>query len=299
MNGLLLINKPLGLTSHDVVSRVRRILKTKEVGHSGTLDPLASGLMALLVGEATKLSSYITDGDKAYRVGFQLGLTTDTLDITGAVLKQSDVLATEDEALKVARDLIGEVQLPIPLYSAKKIDGKKLYEYAREGVAIEQPVKLMKFWDINFVGCEGLHYEFELRCSKGSFIRSWVNRIGEILGCGAVMTSLVRTGSHYFSLESACTLEQLEKFSREEQQSCLIPLDEALVGVKKIRVKGQDAVLMKNGQISHQLRTQLISRFNPDTDEVIQILPDTSGHILALVGLEKGHGFRVKRVFKY
>ena len=299
MNGLLLINKPLGLTSHDVVSRVRRILKTKEVGHSGTLDPLASGLMALLVGEATKLSSYITDGDKAYHVGFQLGLTTDTLDITGAVLKQSDVLATENEALKVARDLIGEMQLPIPLYSAKKIDGKKLYEYAREGVAIEQPVKLMKFWDINFVGRKGLHYEFELRCSKGSFIRSWVNRIGEILGCGAVMTSLVRTGSHCFSLESACTLEQLEKFSREEQQSCLIPLDEALVGVKKIRVKGQDAVLMKNGQISHQLRTQLISRFNPDTDEIIQILPDTSGHILALVGLEKGHGFRVKRVFNY
>ncbi len=298
MDGLLLINKPQGLTSHDVVSRVRRILQTREVGHSGTLDPLASGLMVLLIGEATKLSAFVTEGDKAYQVGLKLGITTDTLDVTGQVLTEKQVQCS-DEQLKIeAHKIQGQMTLPIPMYSAKKIDGKKLYEYAREGEAVEQPVKNMTFWDVEPVRV-GDETQFQLACSKGSFIRSWVQLLGEKLGCGAAMSSLIRTKSHRFSLADALTLEQLEVLSKDDQVAKLVPLDQALNGVKSLRIKGQDAILMRNGQISHQLRIQLISKFNPDTDEIIQILPEERGQILALIGLEKGVGFKIKRVFKY
>jgi tRNA pseudouridine55 synthase len=294
LNGLLLINKPQGLTSHDVVSRVRRILQTKEVGHSGTLDPLATGLMVLLIGEATKLSSYVTEGDKSYKVGIKLGQTTDTLDVTGQVLSEKSVTQNLDEINNVALNLMGALDLPIPMFSAKKIDGKKLYEYALEGEVIEQPRKIMKFWNIKQMP-EKLH--FHLHCSKGSFIRSWVSLLGESLGCGATMQSLERTSSHQFSLTDAITLEDLEKLNAQKVSNKLISLDKALKNVKSIRIKGQDAVLMKNGQISHSLRSQLITRFNPELDEIIQILPEEKGKLLALIGLEKGQGFKIKRVF--
>lgn len=298
MNGLLLVNKPQGLTSHDVVSRVRRILQTREVGHSGTLDPLASGLMVLLIGEATKLSSFVTEGDKAYQVGVKLGITTDTLDVTGKVLAEKPVHCSPEKLKDVALAIHGELNLPIPMYSAKKIDGKKLYEYAREGEAIEQPMKVMKFWDVQAIQ-DATGVRFQLACSKGSFIRSWVQQLGENLGCGAAMSSLVRTKSHRFSLQDALSLEDLTALSREQQLRSLIPLDQALTGVKSLRIKGQDAILMRNGQISHQLRIQLIQKFNPDSDEIIQVLPEERGQILALIGLEKGVGFKIKRVFKY
>lgn len=182
------------------------------------------------------------------------------------------------------------------MFSAKKVDGKKLYEYAREDIQIEQPSKVMKFWDVKS-HIDGKKIEFRLSCSKGSFIRSWAQLLGEKLGCGAALSSLVRTKSHSYDLVNAITLEDLEKLSPEEQQLKLVPLDEALVGVKRIRIKGQDAVLMKNGQISHQLRVQLISQFKPETDQIIQILPEQKGHLLAVIGLEKDQGFRIKRVF--
>jgi tRNA pseudouridine55 synthase len=283
------------MTSHDVVSRVRRALKTKEVGHSGTLDPLATGLMVLLIGEATKLSAYVTEGDKSYEVGVKFGVSTDTLDITGQVTAEKQVTQSHPEIVSAGEALAGEFHLDIPMFSAKKIDGKKLYEYAREGEKIEVPKKLMRFWNVKHTE----ENRFHLHCSKGSFIRSWVQQLGENLGCGATMATLNRTSSHHFSLTEAVELDSLEGLSADELSKILIPLDRALKNVKGIRVKGQDAVLMKNGQISHSLRTQLISRFNPDQDEVIQIWPEDKGKLLALVGLEKGQGFKIKRVFNY
>ncbi len=293
MNGLLLIDKPAGITSHDVVSKVRRILNTREVGHSGTLDPMATGLMVLLIGEATKLSSYVTEGDKSYRVQVKLGVTTDTLDVTGKVLTEKQVLVTDTEINEAALALVGEHELPIPMFSAKKVDGKKLYEFARAGEVIEQPRKIMKFWDVTAVGA----LQFHLYCSKGSFIRSWVQLLGEKLGPGATMAGLTRTGSHKYSLQDSVSLEKLATMEALELSNCMIPMDQALNGIKSIRIKGQDAVLMKNGQISHPLRTQLITKFNPELDDVIQILPEEKGKILALIGLEKDQGFKIKRVF--
>lgn len=292
-NGLLLVDKSPGMTSHDIVAQARKIFQTKEVGHSGTLDPMASGLMVLLLGEATKLSNYITDGDKAYVVDVRFGIETDTLDTTGTILQEKLVLKSQEEILKIALDFSGEFELPIPMYSAKKIDGKKMYEYAREGVAIEIPQKKMKFWNVQKTEQE---FQFSLECSKGSFIRSWVKSLGEKCDTVAAMSGLRRTKSHLFKIENAVTLEHL-KNNLDRLESFLVPLELALPDLKRIKVKGHDETLLKNGQISHDLRTQLIIKFNPDQDELIQIVPSTGIGLLALIGVEPEKGFRIKRIF--
>lgn len=292
-HGLLLVNKPSGCTSHDVVAQVRKIFKTKEVGHSGTLDPLASGLMVILIGEATKLSSYITEGDKAYRVDVRLGVETDTLDITGKILSEKQVQSTESEIIDKAMSLYGERDLPIPLYSAKKIDGKKLYEYAREDIPVIIPTKKMKFWDIENKS-ESSRLSFQLACSKGSFIRSWVKLLGEELGCGATMAGLVRTSSHKQKLIDAIDLETLKAEVHPERY--LVSMNEALPEVKRIKVKGQDLNLLKNGQISHDLRSRLIIIFDPGKDQYIQVL-NPAQKLLALIGVEPGKGLRIRRIF--
>ncbi len=292
-HGLLLVNKPSGCTSHDVVAQVRKIFKTKEVGHSGTLDPLASGLMVILIGEATKLSNYITEGDKSYQVDVRLGVETDTLDITGQVLSEKPVQSTESEIINKAMSLFGEMDLPIPLYSAKKIDGKKLYEYAREEISVAIPTKKMKFWDIENKS-KDQKISFKLACSKGSFIRSWVKLLGEELGCGATMSGLVRTSSHKQKLSDAIDLDTLKMELNPERH--LVSLNEALPEVKRIKVKGQDLNLLRNGQISHDLRSRLIILFNPETDQYIQVL-NPEQKLIALIGVEVGKGLKIRRIF--
>ncbi len=301
-HGLLLVDKPSGFSSHDVVSLIRKIFQTKEVGHSGTLDPMATGLMVLLLGEATKLSNYITDGDKAYDVSVRMGIETDTLDTTGTVIQEKPVLKSEIEIQNMAVNLIGEFQLDIPMYSAKKIDGKKMYEYARENQTIEVPQKKMKFWDVQTgeIAKEDVRSEkdlkFSIQCSKGSFIRSWVKFLGEKCGTVATMSALRRTRSHLFQIENAVTFEAL-KNNLENLDQYLISMTDALPEVKKIKVKGHDETLLKNGQISHDLRAQLIIKFNPAVDELIQICPSSGLGILALIGLEPEKGFKIKRIF--
>ncbi len=292
-HGLLLVNKPSGCTSHDVVAQVRKIFKTKEVGHSGTLDPLASGLMVILIGEATKLSSYITEGDKSYQVDVRLGVETDTLDITGKVLFEKTVNSSPAEIIDKALSLVGEMNLPIPLYSAKKIDGKKLYEYAREDIAVQIPSKKMKFWNVENKS-QDKKLSFRLDCSKGSFIRSWVKLLGEELGCGATMSGLVRTSSHQQKLADAIDLETLKMELSPERH--LVSMNAALPEVKRIKVRGQDLNLLRNGQISHDLRSRLIIIFNPEVDQYVQIF-NADQKLVALIGVEAGKGLKIRRVF--
>lgn len=306
LHGLLLVDKPSGMTSHDVVSRVRRLAGTKEVGHSGTLDPLASGLMVVLLGEATKLSSIVTEGDKAYEVQVQLGIETDTLDITGQVEKTNPVTVKKDDVVAKALSLLGEMQLPIPLYSAKKIDGKKLYEYAREGEDVEIPMKAMTFWDVTYIEnteAEKEHrYSFHLHCSKGSFIRSWVKLLGEQLGCGSTMSGLRRTKSHDFSIGQALGLEHLmaaKDAGSLDLSHTIVPINEAVSGVRNIKVHGHDEVLLNNGQISHDLRSKLIVLFNPERDQWVFASSRDGKQVLAIIGLEPEVGFKIKRGFRY
>lgn len=299
-HGLVLVRKPSGITSHDVVSKLRRILKTKSVGHAGTLDPLAEGLMVALVGEATKLSNYILNDDKAYRLKAKLGVETDTLDITGQVLKTSAVDASTERIRDLGLSLQGPMSLKVPIYSAIKIKGQKLYDYARNEEEVEIPSKEMTFWDVEFLGREGDEAEFNFKCSKGSYVRSWIGLLGERLGCGATMSALTRTWSSPFHLEQSVTLEELEKGLQGGQEvPAMVSMDKALPGVKKIRIRGHDQVLLGNGQISHDLRSFLITSFDPQSDEIIQILSLSTGKLLALVGIEKDRGFVIKRVIRY
>lgn len=299
-HGLLLVDKPSGISSHDVVARLRRILGTKAVGHSGTLDPMASGLMACLINEGTKLSQYILEGDKGYRVRAQLGVRTDTLDTTGEILEQKSVDVSRERILEEALKIQGEMELEVPIYSAIKVQGKKLYEYARGEQEVAVPKKLMKFWDVTPVEVGPDWAEFDIKCTKGSYIRTWVDLLGKALGCGAAMSALRRTWSAPYLLPQAQTLEAIEASVKQgEGSSAFVPMELALPQIKRIRVKGQDRVLLGNGQISHDLRSQLITAFKPSEDQYVQILAQEGGQLLALVGLEPGRGFVLRRVFKY
>lgn len=299
-HGLVLVRKPPGITSHDVVSRLRRLLGTKSVGHAGTLDPMAEGLMVALVNEATKLSQYILEGDKAYHLKARLGVETDTLDTTGQVLKTSAVEVTAEQVRAMGLSLQGEMKLQVPIYSAIKVKGQKLYDYARKEQEVEIPQKDMKFWDMEYLGFAGQEAEFRFKCSKGTYVRSWVELLGRRLGCGAAMSALTRTWSHPYALEQSITLEELEETLRQGSPiPAMIPLEAALGSVKKIRVRGHDQTLLSNGQISHDLRAFLITLFEPQKDEIIQVLSLSTGKLLALVGIEKDRGFVIKRVIKY
>ncbi|RYZ64749.1 MAG: tRNA pseudouridine(55) synthase TruB, partial [Proteobacteria bacterium] len=270
------------------------------VGHAGTLDPLAEGLMVALVGEATKLSQYILEGNKAYHLHARLGVETDTLDITGQTLKTSDILCDEAKIREVGLAITGAMSLPVPIYSAIKIDGKKLYDYARSEQEVKIPNKDMTFWDLEFLSYQKPEAEFKFKCSKGSYVRSWVALLGQRLGCGATMSQLTRTWSDPYFLDQSILLEDLEaQLKAGNPVSAMIPLAEALPAVKRVRVKGHDQTLLGNGQISHDLRSFLITMFDPLKDDIIQVVSLTSGKLLALVGIEKDRGFVIKRVIKY
>lgn len=310
-HGLFLIHKKEGETSHDVVNQMRRLLGTKEVGHAGTLDPLATGLMILLIGEGTKLSQYLLEKDKTYRLSARLGYETDSLDRTGKILTEARALA---ETLALEPDKIhqqvlalnGELNLPIPMYSAKKVDGKKLYEYARENREIEQPFKMMKFWDLKIHQISGVDIDLSLTCSKGSFIRSWVSELGKRLGCGATLEALVREGSTPYRLENSASIQQFAQWIKDQPSGSdpsamevpfFIPLTSMLQGVKRLRVEGKDEKMIQDGLIGHQLRSSLISRFQPGSDEIVQIFSKDEEKLLALIGLDPEKGFRIRRVF--
>lgn len=301
IHGLLLVRKPSGITSHDIVHKVRRNLGIKDVGHAGTLDPLAEGLMVLLLGEATKMSSYVLEQDKQYEVTLKLGYETDTLDSTGTVTKESSITVSDSEAVTQGLALKGDFSWEVPMYSATKVAGRKLYEQAREGSApVEIPKKPMSFWGIEDLGMtdEG-SFRFRLNCSKGSFIRTWVQQLGRQLRCGAVMTGLVRTISAPYSLDQAINLEQVNKSVNLADQPSFIPILSALPGFKTVRVAGHSEGLIRNGQISHELRRRLIVSFDPEKDQGVKILSQRPEELLALVGFEKDKGFVVRRVFRY
>ncbi|HPI40839.1 MAG TPA: tRNA pseudouridine(55) synthase TruB [Pseudobdellovibrionaceae bacterium] len=298
-SGLLLIDKPSGITSHDVVSRLRKALKTKEIGHSGTLDPLASGLMVCLLNEGTKLSQFVLEKNKEYTLTLKFGLRSDTYDSMGVVEMVNAPLPSKEDALLAAQNLQGDLLLPVPLYSATKVDGKKLYEYARSGVHVEVPQKIMKFWNLKFEDAlEFPSMRFSIVCSKGSFIRAWVHRLGEILGCGAILTDLRRTKSSIYSLDKAVPLDSISSMGDFQiKEGSFIPLSQALSEIKAVYVLGRDFVFIKNGQISHELRTRLISIFNPLEDEYLRVINQKTGELLALIALDPRKGFVVRRVF--
>jgi tRNA pseudouridine55 synthase len=304
LHGLILVNKPTGITSHDVVNRARRILHTRDVGHTGTLDPLASGLMVLLVGEATKLSDYILNGDKSYRVKVRLGVRTDSLDMTGQVLKLQDVKIEQSKIQETALSLQGEFDWSVPLFSAVKNGGKKLYEYAHKDQTPDFiPTRNMKFWNVQILSIESSAIEVYLSCSKGSYIRSWASQLGEILDVGGAIEALERTVSAPYELANAMTLEAMEESSNSpDKWSAFIPVSEALPTWKTLTVRGKDEKLIHNGQISYDLANRLIVQqkqaFSEQNIVGVKILSASSGSLLAILEAQPNRGLKIRRVFK-
>lgn len=299
-NGLLLINKPPGLTSHDVVGQVRRAIKQREVGHTGTLDPMATGLMILVLGEATKLSDFLTFADKSYRVKARLGVTTDTLDTTGTVLSKTAVDLPLERITEQALALQGEFEWPIPLFSAAKVDGKKLYEYGREGQSIELPRKVMHFSDVTVHDVEPDAVSVSLRCSKGSFIRSWCAELGKALGVGGCMEALERLTVGPYSLDQAITLPQLTA-DPEGALLKVVSMADALPGLRSVRIPSKEERLLLNGQIPRDLANRLIieqkEAFRRNEPIGIKVM-SISGQLISILMAQPGNGLKIRRVFR-
>ena len=226
-SGILLIDKGPGMTSHDVVNKVRRLYKTKQVGHTGTLDPMATGVLPMLIGRAAKASEYLVAEDKCYSAVLKLGTATDTEDTTGTVLKTSPSLPDAKTVKTVCTRFVGEIgQIP-PMYSALKVNGKKLCDLARQGIEIERQARKITVCSLAVEPIdekEGL-YRLDVHCSKGCYIRTLCADIGAALGCGGCMASLRRTKSGQYPLSLCHTLEELEKLTTEERTALLLPTE--------------------------------------------------------------------------
>lgn len=256
MDGLLIIDKPAGITSHDVVARVRRILKTKRVGHTGTLDPFATGVLVLLVGAATRLAQFVDKDEKEYEATIQFGFETDTGDVTGTRSAECGLRTEEvaDALLAVKwNDVLskfrGDIMQTPPMYSAKKVQGKKLYELARKGVEIDRKPVKVRVSELEIMSDEVLDPRSSIRiivaCSAGTYIRTLAEDIGRTIGVGAHLTELRRTRAGRFRIDEAITLPELEDF--QEPQCRLIPMEEAVSHLPAIVLSGDRIAKTRNG----------------------------------------------------
>ena len=225
-SGVLVLNKPAGMTSHDCVNIVRRLYDTKKVGHTGTLDPMATGVLPILIGRAAKASDLLTAEDKVYRAGLKLGITTDTEDATGAILTTSDAIPAEQAVREVCASFVGDIMQTPPMYSALKVGGKKLVDLARRGVTIEREARPIKVFSIAVEPTDSHDsYILTVSCSKGTYIRTLCADIGKALGCGGCMSSLERQKSGQFTLDGAVTPEKLRELEPEERLGLLRPVE--------------------------------------------------------------------------
>jgi len=261
MDGILIIDKPEGITSHDIVARCRRILKTKRIGHTGTLDPFATGVMVVLVGKATRLAQFLDKDAKEYEATVRLGFETNTGDRTGELRITNYELRdiSTDDIEGVLEDFRGEIWQTPPMYSAKKVEGKKLYELARKGVEIErQPVKVTNYElritnyesekKINDSGLWTLDFGLKVLCSAGTYIRVLAEDIGKKLNTGAHLAELRRTKAGKFSIEKSVTLEKLEEIVAENQLAeVLISMNEAVSHLAEVKLSVEETAKIKNG----------------------------------------------------
>lgn len=243
-NGILNINKPEGWTSQDVVAKLRRRLHIRRVGHTGTLDPMATGVLPVCFGKATRIIEYYDDDFKTYEAEMKLGMVTDTLDITGTVLETKPVDVSEDDVIQTIDSFRGWITQIPPKYSALKVNGKPLYKYAREGVEVEIKSRKIYVEDIQpvEVNLGENRILFRVTCSKGTYIRTICDDIGKKLGCGGTMTALQRIQSGCFRVEDARTLPEILEMTDEELERCVIPMDETLVHLGRIELKSMESV---------------------------------------------------------
>lgn len=294
MTGIICVNKEKDITSFGVVAKLRGITGEKKAGHTGTLDPMATGVLPVMFGGATRFLNFLPDSDKGYRATFKLGMTTDTLDITGEVTSQSKVAVSVDDVKRVMRDFVGVIDQIPPMFSAKSVDGVRLYDLAREGKIVEREACKVEIKNLDLVSFDDNEhiYQIDVLCSKGTYIRSLIDDIGKKLGCGAVMTELCRTKAMGFDLSDCVTLAELQerKDSGKGFDDVLIDIERMFDCYKKVRVSPAQSTRFFNGGALDINRVQK----NIMPDEICAVYSDKN-EFLGL-GQRQGEELKVLRV---
>lgn len=248
-NGILLLDKPSGITSNAALGRAKRILGIKKAGHTGTLDPMASGLLVMCFGEATKVSAFLLDADKAYEAELHLGVATDSEDAEGEVIEEREVPALDEPAIEAVLDRFrGDIEQVPPMYSALKHKGQRLYELARKGETVERPPRAVTIHELKLLKIELPKLRLAVRCTKGTYIRSLARDIGELLGCGAHLSGLRRTSSAPFHVDNAVSLEGLDTLGRDQTRALMLPPDRALEHLPEVQLDGEQTRRARHGQ---------------------------------------------------
>ena len=248
VDGILLLDKPLGLSSNQALQQAKRLFQGAKAGHTGSLDPLATGLLPICFGEATKFSHFLLDADKSYRAQIRLGSTTTTGDAEGEVVTTAEVDVTPDALQAALQRLTGEIEQIPPMYSALKYQGKALYEYARAGKSIERAARRVRIYQIELNSYSQGLVEITVSCSKGTYIRTLAEDLGRLLGCGGHLAALRRLSAAHFSLENALSLEQLDAMSIEARDAALLPADAAIADLPRLELDADSAHYLLQGQ---------------------------------------------------
>jgi len=248
VDGILLLDKDVGLSSNRALQQVKRLFNARKAGHTGSLDPLASGLLPICFGEATKLSQYLLDSDKRYLTTFKLGETTTTGDVEGEVIARQVVDVSEQQLQQALTNFSGIIEQIPPMYSALKKDGQPLYMLARQGIEIERKSRTVEVLDLTVINFDGERVELDVHCSKGFYIRSLAFDLGEVLGCGAHVTELRRTAVGKFSIEAAVNFANLDEMDNQQRLQQLLPLDSGIVNMPLVHLSEEASYYFCQGQ---------------------------------------------------
>ena len=297
IHGVLNIYKEKGYTSHDVVAKLRGIVGQKKIGHTGTLDPDAVGVLPVCLGKATKLCDMLTDKNKTYETVMLLGRVTDTQDVSGEILKEHDTSVLDEATVRNAIfSFLGDYMQVPPMYSALKVNGKKLYELAREGVEVERKARPVKILDIQIKEINLPRVRMEVTCSKGTYIRTLCHDIGELLGCGACMEELIRTKVSRFEIKDALTLEQVSVLKQEERLGeILIPIDEMFLDYEAVTLKDEFMSMVYNGNVF--LAKHLKQHIELTDGKKVRVY-DTDGNFIAIYKfIQDKYLFKIEKMF--
>ena len=249
VSGLLLLDKPAGYSSNQALQKVKRLFRADKAGHTGTLDPFATGLLSICLGEATKFSSYGLEGDKRYLATMKLGITTTTGDIEGEILTRLDVTVSQSDIDRVLPQFRGTISQIPPIYSALKVAGAPMYDYARKGIEVERKARQVEIKRLTCVGFAGDELVMDVSCSKGTYIRTLAEDIGAAVGCGAHLSALRRTASAALTVERAITLDQLEALAEIERDARLLPTETLLQDISDIMLESRMLTCLRQGQV--------------------------------------------------
>ena len=296
-HGIINVYKEAGFTSHDVVAKLRGICKQKKIGHTGTLDPDAVGVLPVCLGSGTKLCDMLTGETKEYIAGFRLGIATDTQDISGKILEEKEVCVSAEQVKEMLSHFVGELQQVPPMYSALKVGGKKLYELAREGKEVERKARPITIYELELLKAEHPEYEIRVVCSKGTYIRTLCHDIGEKLGVGAAMDQLLRTKVSIFEVDQALTLAQIEERIQQEDRSFVLPVDQLFTQYPKMQVADEEAAkMLRNGNPITIGKLKSFNEAKKDQNKSRVLVYNENGEFRAIYEL-RGNYYRVVKMF--